>query len=143
MNTEQKSIADAIIEHHRRRHGFFHWPDDLVMVNQKISSAPEIVDDIETELEKRGLITFLDEEHTLTKLTEKGWNWAGFEKADRDTEVKLNEEKERQQLSDEKLKYDVLNVKRVYKTYWLTVGISVAGFLLALGKIIYDIWTKK
>lgn len=48
-------------------------------------------------------------------------------------------ENERQKLSDEKLKYDVKNAKRIFKTYWWTFSISILAFLLAVGKIIYDI----
>jgi hypothetical protein len=62
--------------------------------------------------------------------------------------LKKNAEKsiadtERQRLNDEKLKYDVKNAKRIFKTYWWTFGISILGFLLALGKIIYDIVVAK
>ncbi len=51
---------------------------------------------------------------------------------------KLLQDKARQRLTDEKLKYDVKNAKRIFKTYWWTFGISIAAFILALGKIIYD-----
>lgn len=52
-------------------------------------------------------------------------------------------DKERQRLNDEKLRYDVKNAKRIFKTYWWTFTISIVGFLLALGKIIYDIVKAK
>lgn len=48
----------------------------------------------------------------------------------------------RQKLNDEKLRYDVKNSKRIFKTYWWTFFISVSAFLLALGKIIYDVLMK-
>jgi hypothetical protein len=54
-------------------------------------------------------------------------------------EEKAIADKERQTLNDEKLRYDVKNAKRIFKTYWWTFCISILGFLLALGKIIYDI----
>ena len=41
-------------------------------------------------------------------------------------------ETERQKLSDEKLKYDVKNAKRIFKTYWWTFGIAIAGFAISL-----------
>lgn len=50
---------------------------------------------------------------------------------------------EKEKLNLEKLKYDIKNSKRIFKTYWWTFGISIAGLLLALGKIIYDIVFKK
>lgn len=50
---------------------------------------------------------------------------------------------ERQKLNDEKLKYDIKNAKRIFKTYWWTFAISILAFLLALGKIIYDIVKAK
>jgi len=53
----------------------------------------------------------------------------------------INSEIER--LNLEKLRYDVKNSKRIFKTYWWTFVISILGFLFALGKIIFDIITKK
>ena len=46
---------------------------------------------------------------------------------------------ERQRLNDEKLKFDVKNSKRIFKTYWWTFAISILAFLLAVCKIIYDV----
>ncbi len=57
-------------------------------------------------------------------------------------EEKTIADTERQNLNDEKLKYDVKNSKRIFKTYWWTFGISILAFLLALGKIIYDVVSK-
>lgn len=53
--------------------------------------------------------------------------------------VEKKENQERQKLNDEKLNYDVKNAKRIFKTYWWTFWISIAGFILALGKIIFDL----
>ncbi|HEV8079856.1 MAG TPA: hypothetical protein VGP43_04030 [Chitinophagaceae bacterium] len=50
---------------------------------------------------------------------------------------------EKEKLNLEKLKYDVKNSKRIFRTYWWTFCISIAGFLLALGKIIYDLLQKQ
>lgn len=55
---------------------------------------------------------------------------------------KIQVDQNRQQLNDEKLKYDVKNAKRIFKTYWWTFVISILAFLLAAGKIIYDVITK-
>lgn len=52
-------------------------------------------------------------------------------------------EDEKEKLNLEKLRYDVKNSKRIYKTYWWTFWISIAGLLLALGKIIFDIIIKQ
>ena len=52
-------------------------------------------------------------------------------------------ETDRQILTDEKLMYDVKNAKRIFKTYWWTFGISIAAFLLTVGKIIFDILKAK
>ena len=62
-----------------------------------------------------------------------------FEKAYKEQEI----EREKEELNLEKLKYDVKNSKRIYRTYWWTFGISISGLVLALGKIIFDIITKK
>jgi hypothetical protein len=39
---------------------------------------------------------------------------------------------ERQKLSDEKLKYDVKNAKRIFKTYWWTFWLAIIGFVISL-----------
>jgi hypothetical protein len=41
-------------------------------------------------------------------------------------------DKERQRLNDEKLKYDVKNAKRIFKTYWWTFCFSVIGLAISL-----------
>lgn len=35
-------------------------------------------------------------------------------------------------LAEEKLKYEVRNVKRIYRTYWVTFWMALLGFLLSL-----------
>ena len=80
------------------------------------------------------------------KLTEKGKEAkkvGGHFSYLKKIEEKAISDKERQMLNDEKLKYDVKNAKRIFKTYWWTFGISILGFLLALGKIICDILKAK
>jgi hypothetical protein len=67
----------------------------------------------------------------------------GFTSLYERAEAKQKIESEKERLNLEKLKYDVRNTKRIYKTYWLTFGVSIAGFLLALGKIIFDLLSKK
>jgi len=62
-----------------------------------------------------------------------------FEKAYQEQEI----EREKGKLNLEKLRYDVKNARRIYKTYWWTFVISILGLALALGKIIFDIVTKK
>lgn len=57
--------------------------------------------------------------------------------------AKLEIEEEKERLNIEKLRYDVKNSKRIYKTYWWTFAISIVGFLLALSKIILDLVNKK
>ena len=47
---------------------------------------------------------------------------------------------ERQKLNDEKLKYDIKNAKRIFKTYWWTFAISIAAFLLSLFNLIYNLF---
>ena len=48
-------------------------------------------------------------------------------------EEKAIADTERQKLNDEKLKYDVKNVKRIFKTYWWTFWFSVIALAISLG----------
>ena len=41
-------------------------------------------------------------------------------------------ERERQLLNDEKLKYDVKNSKRIFKTYWWTFTFSIIALIISL-----------
>lgn len=66
----------------------------------------------------------------------------GFEKMFEDGAKKLEIQNEVDRLNREKLRFEVKNVKRIYRTYWWTFGLSIAGFILAAGKIIYDILYK-
>ncbi len=45
---------------------------------------------------------------------------------------KENADRERQRLNDEKLKYDVKNAKRIFKTYWWTFTFAVVGLIISL-----------
>lgn len=47
-------------------------------------------------------------------------------------EKKNASENERQNLNDEKLRYDVKNSKRIFKTYWFTFWFSVIGLGISL-----------
>ena len=58
------------------------------------------------------------------------------------TEIQ-EKESEKEKLNSEKLKYDIKNSKRIFRTYWWTFYLSILGFLLALGKIIYDLLSRK
>jgi hypothetical protein len=44
-------------------------------------------------------------------------------------------DKERQRLSDEKLKFDVKNAKRIFKTYWWTFAFAIVSFIYVLVQI--------
>ena len=53
--------------------------------------------------------------------------------------VKESADKERQTLSDEKLKYDVANAKRINKTYWWTFFFAVVSFIYVLIQLILKV----
>lgn len=48
-------------------------------------------------------------------------------------EEKALADTERQRLNDEKLKYDVKNAKRIFKTYWWTFAFALVGLFISLG----------
>lgn len=53
----------------------------------------------------------------------------GFEKW---IEIIEADEKEKKELEREKLKYDVKNARRIFKTYWWTFAIAIGGFIIAV-----------
>ena len=74
--------------------------------------------------------------HQIFKLNEKGelllFNY--IQQTEREAEEK--------ELQFQKLKYDVKNAKRIFKTYWVTFGIAVAGLLISLVLLIFRLVGK-
>lgn len=68
----------------------------------------------------------------LTEIGRKVKSSGGHFSYLKNIEDKVIAETERQKLNDEKLKYDVKNAKRIFKTYWWTFGIAIAGFAISL-----------
>lgn len=62
-------------------------------------------------------------------------NNGGFVKQEQDSQV----DKDRRTLNDEKLIYEVANIKRIYKTYWWTFGAAVAALLISLWNLILNL----
>jgi len=63
----------------------------------------------------------------------------GFIKIAEEIESKAILEAEKEKLNYEKLKYDVKNAKRIFKTYWITFFIAIFGFLISLILLILKI----
>ncbi len=72
------------------------------------------------------------------QLDSEGYKIINKKKSVKELVNKEAQEQEKKYLEFEKLKYDVKNSKRIFETYWWTFRLAVAGFLLALGKIIFD-----
>jgi|WetSurMetagenome_2_1015567.scaffolds.fasta_scaffold384209_2 hypothetical protein len=49
----------------------------------------------------------------------------------------------RKDLEDEKLKIDVKNAKRIFKTYWWTFGIALGALVISLINILWNIFGSK
>lgn len=56
----------------------------------------------------------------------------GFTRIGEAYSVKQKNKEQIESLSLEKLRYDVKNTKRIFKTYWWTFGISILALLLSL-----------
>mgnify|MGYP003990548607 FL=1 len=61
----------------------------------------------------------------------------GFTKIFDEKYAEVAQQNEIKELELEKLKYEIKNAKRIFKTYWLTFGIAIAGFLLAIASFIF------
>lgn len=78
----------------------------------------------------------------LNYITERSqYTFLITEKGNKELNIYEFEQKRKieEELRLEALRYSVKNAKRIFKTYWGTVILSVLSFLLATGKIIYDI----
>lgn len=51
-------------------------------------------------------------------------------------------EKERQMLSDEKLKLEIQNSRRIFKTYWWTFAFALVSFLYVLLQLALKVFSK-
>ncbi len=75
-------------------------------------------------------------------LTEKGRlvkSQGGHLEYTRKIADKVSLEKERQELTDEKLRLDVRNSRRIYKTYWVTFTFALISFVYIVIQIILKI----
>lgn len=69
---------------------------------------------------------FVNLKNDLYSITDKG-------KSELDSFRSKSEMKSQSELiAFEKLKYDFKNAKRIFKTYWISFGISIAAFIMAL-----------
>jgi hypothetical protein len=114
-----------------------------LILESDISESKKIIgndlsDTIEHLLRKYGYINELDKEHfwyTLSEIGIEAKRYGGHTTyQDQIFELKL--------LTQKKLQIDLKNAIRINSTYWWTFTFSVLGLLLALGKIIYDIYKK-
>ncbi|SFB06645.1 hypothetical protein [Algoriphagus aquimarinus] len=62
----------------------------------------------------------------------------GFTEVFKDQEKEKMILEEKRKLELEKLKYDVNNSKRIYKTYWWTFGFALTGFIYVIVRL--GIW---
>ncbi|MBN7818058.1 hypothetical protein [Algoriphagus pacificus] len=53
----------------------------------------------------------------------------GFNSVFEEQEKERQEAAEKKRLELEKLKFDVKNTKRIYKTYWWAIGFALVGFV--------------
>lgn len=54
--------------------------------------------------------------------------------------VKKSTIKKKEQLELEKLKYDIKNAKRIYKTYWWTFIFAIIALIISLYNLLKDIF---
>lgn len=52
----------------------------------------------------------------------------------------INNKKEKERLELEKLKYDIKNAKRIYKTYWWTFIFAIIALIISLYNLLKDIF---
>lgn len=57
-------------------------------------------------------------------------------------EARQNQKTEREKLEIEKLKYDLKNAKRIFKTYWWTFTFALIAFLISLFNLISGLLLK-
>lgn len=67
----------------------------------------------------------------------------GFTRIAEQQEHEKKQREETEKLNLEKLKYDVRNSKRIFKTYWVTFGMALIGLIVSLILLILKIKTGK
>ncbi|MBZ5857764.1 hypothetical protein [Flavihumibacter profundi] len=69
---------------------------------------------------------------TLTKEGREVLQMGGYNELLKRDEERKNNVKVKQELELEKLRYDVKNSKRIYKTYWWTFAFSITALVISL-----------
>jgi hypothetical protein len=80
-----------------------------------------------------------ENEYWASTLAEGFLSQGGFSKIFNDEYAVQEKQDQVNELEIEKLRYDVQNAKRMFKTYWWTFGIAILGFLLVLTSFIISI----
>jgi hypothetical protein len=122
MTNEQKKLAEEIIY-------FIKENDNRVRINTLFNKFNlELIDKnflVKTLNEELGMIRI---DSGLYSLTKKGLSFVSFEEIENKEKIEF----ERQKLTDEKLKYDVKNSQRIFKTYWWTFTFSIIALIISL-----------
>jgi predicted methyltransferase len=121
MTNEQKKLAEEIIY-------FIKENDNRVRINTLFNKFNlELIDKnfLVKTLKEFGIIRI---DKGLYSLTKKGLSFVSFEEIENKEKIEF----ERQKLTDEKLKYDVKNSQRIFKTYWWTFTFSIIALIISL-----------
>ncbi len=77
--------------------------------------------------------------HNIAYITPFGREIAdkGFANFLQELREKVEQDKQRQKLTDDKLKYDLKNSKRIFKTYWWTFFFALVSFIYVVIQVIF------
>ncbi len=141
MTEVQEILAEKFLQLNKNKSGILDWSpfyssNSMLPKDLNSTEKQKLLNFIKGTLIERGLIEPVNASGTITRLTEKGYAFTSFADERKKKEKKEQEDAERLRLQDEKLKYDVRNVRRIYKTYWYIVFMSVFSFIYSVIKIL-------
>lgn len=95
----------------------------LDLLRKMLTNDPRVIVSTGTEIHSVFNVTLFGKRFLLE---------GGFSKIAEEIQASILLEAEKEKLNFEKLKYDVKNSKRIFKTYWFTFGFALAGLLISL-----------
>lgn len=137
MNDDLKKILENIMKYHKKGNGHINW--DSLPNDVKLNANITQLDVIRRYCIKREFIEQMGYSERNTAMLPDGWEFESFEKEEAEAKRKNEIEK----LSNDKLRVDYDNAKRVYDTYkttrllaWIGAISGIAALLLKIAESI-------
>jgi hypothetical protein len=147
MELTEKKAAELIIDHLLQDYPNGVYITQIVESVSPTHNSHNVGSKVRLKLLDYQLITTAGDpgDRSFIRLTVKGFEILSkmtFEEYQESLRIEADEKKERDRLTGEKLAIDVLNARRVYKSYWWTFGIALSGLIISIILLILRISGK-